>query len=436
MGHVNKIVNTFFRYGKSPYFGFIRGHDYLTEKEIMYLERLIENPEVNIVEEFEKRFASIVGDGQAVSFAAGRMGFYVLMKILGIGPGDEVIIQAMNCGVMINAILRAGAKPVFSDIDPETFGSSVTQIERLITKNTKMIIAQHTFGIPCHIEPIVELARSRKIFLLEDSALTLGSKANGTAVGNFGDAALFSTDHTKPLNTLIGGLIYSKNHTLIKKMKEIQEDLPELPKWKQLALWKRFLFEKRYYNPATYGKAVFLDLLKNIKSRVFKNKAPFLSEDSGVIKKTHYPYPSKIPCFLAALGLYEILKWSEFLSVRKTAFNKFLNLSAKSGIKKYLPSAYLKENLDIVPLRFVWSQPEGKSIRRSISSFVDINWTLFLRPISTTLKTLEPLGYQKGMCPVAEILGEGMINIPCNLPNEEEIERMANLLHQHIFVNN
>ena len=107
------------------------------------------------------------------------MGFYELMKYKNIKKGDEIIILGATCAVMINAILRLKAIPKFSDIDLNTYGSEVKSINKLINKNTKIIIAQHSFGIPCDIHPIVELAKKKKIFLIEDCALTLGSSING-----------------------------------------------------------------------------------------------------------------------------------------------------------------------------------------------------------------------------------------------------------------
>ena len=205
MNKFYRLAGVLRQWFRTPFFGFVQGHAYLAPHDVDQIRKHIAKPAKEIVAEFEHGFASLVGEGYAVSFAAGRMGFYALMKTLDIGPGDEVVVQGANCAVMVNAILRTGATPVFADIDPETFGSSKQHIERCITPRTRRIVAQHSFGIPCDVEPIVELAHSRKTFLLEDCALAVSSTNDGITVGNFGDAALFSTDHSKPLNTLTGG---------------------------------------------------------------------------------------------------------------------------------------------------------------------------------------------------------------------------------------
>ena len=115
---------------------------------------------------------------------------------------------------------------------------------------------------------IVKLAKEKNIFLLEDYALTLGSKVNDKIVGNFGDAALFSTDHTKPINALIGGLIYTKNLKLCKNLKKSQIKIPSLGNKKQKALWRQFLFECNFRNPSNNGK-VELNLILKIKKYIF-----------------------------------------------------------------------------------------------------------------------------------------------------------------------
>ena len=191
LGQLTNAIPPWFRL---PYFGFVQGHIYLLKEELSEIKGYVGKYSESTIVEFENRYGGLIGSGQAISFAAGRMGFFALMRVLGVKPGEEIILQGATCSVMVNAILRVGATPVYADIDLNTFGSCAQAIEKVITPKTRMIVAQHSFGIPCDIKPIVELAQSKKVFLLEDCALTLGSKVDGKKVGNFGDAALFSTD--------------------------------------------------------------------------------------------------------------------------------------------------------------------------------------------------------------------------------------------------
>ncbi|MBI4936664.1 MAG: DegT/DnrJ/EryC1/StrS family aminotransferase, partial [Nitrosomonadales bacterium] len=178
--------------------------------------------------EFEERFAGLVGAGSACSFASGRMAFYAFMKALGIGKGDEVILTAFTCSVMPNAVMKLGARPIYADMDRNTFGSSSSAIQNAITSRTRLIVAQHSFGIPCDIDLIVNLAKERGIFVVEDCAITLDSSLKGIKVGNWGDAAIFSTDHSKPLNTVIGGMLYTQNPEIHERVKRLAKISPQL----------------------------------------------------------------------------------------------------------------------------------------------------------------------------------------------------------------
>ena len=257
---------------QSPYLiGFYRGHNYLSETEVKRIEEILLSNDtdlkVNVTRQYEDRFASLVGNGKAMSFASGRMAFFSLIKTQGIGAGDEVIIPGFTCSVVANAIFRAGAKPVYADIDPETLGSDASAIARCITPKTKMIVAQHSFGIPCNIAEIADLAQSKGIFLVEDSALALDSKSQGKSVGNWGDAAFFSTDHSKPLNTIIGGMLYSRRLDILESVKNTTGTLPDLSKEHQANISRRFAYERKNYLPQQYPRSVLGEILCSVVQR-------------------------------------------------------------------------------------------------------------------------------------------------------------------------
>jgi dTDP-4-amino-4,6-dideoxygalactose transaminase len=399
---------------KNPYFGFIQGHENLSPTDLAEIHKWVGSDNLDIIEEFEKGFAGIVGEGQAVSFASGRMGFYALMQVLGIQAGDEVVLQGATCSVMVNAVLRNGASPVYADIDPETFGSSAKAIKKVLTSQTKMIVAQHSFGIPCDIQPIVELAQAKNIFLLEDCALTLGSKLNNVVCGNFGNAALFSTDHSKPLNTLTGGLIYTQKKSLYKKLKAVQKNVPPLAKSKQHALWKQLLFERKYCRPDRYGK---MKLISVIRTKIGMDKRPFLDGDFGSVPSTDYPYPAKMPTFLTVLGIHELQHWKQTAQSRKNFLSQLLNIiDNPAGVnRKNHFVAYQDSKRDIIPLRLTWSPENGDVLRKELSHFVDTSWTWFMQPVIGTEEPLENLGYHFGACSNSENIGARMVNLPCNI---------------------
>lgn len=428
---IGQVIDRVRQFFLSPYFGFVQGHVHLTPEELSQIKSLIGKHGTGVVENFESQFAKLVGDGEAISYAAGRMGFYDLMLTLGVGDGDEVILPGATCVVMVNAVLRTGAKPVFSDIDPNTFGSDAQCIEACISPKTRLIVAQHSFGIPCNIVPITELARLKGVFLLEDCALTLGSKIDGVVVGNFGDAALFSTDHSKPLNTMTGGLIYTLNKELAHRLRQSQSGCLELPFVKQLAIWQRILLEMNYCVPEKYGRMGLINLFDVIRKKMFHAVDPFFSADFNINHNMPNSYPAKLPAFLAMLGLIELKRWRKVASERRLLLQKLMDVACHSSLDVWLPKAYKNERLEIVPLRFVWTQPNGASFRLSIKHFIHVSWTWFMRPVVATDEHLEKFGYHSGACPISEHVGPNMVNFPCNV-SIINAEKLINLFRKAV----
>lgn len=128
-----------------PYqIGFVQGHSHLTEQQVLQIKQVLNsNNSDHIVRQYEQRMAALIGSGYGISYAAGRMAFFTILKILNIGLGDKVILPGFTCSVMPNAVWRTGATPVFADIDLETFGSDARGIEKRITSRTKLVVAQH-----------------------------------------------------------------------------------------------------------------------------------------------------------------------------------------------------------------------------------------------------------------------------------------------------
>lgn len=409
----------------SPYhYYFIQGHSHLTESEINEVRHTLEYGGLDVVKQYDVEMAALIGSGYGLSFAAGRMAFYSLLKSLNIGNGDEVILLGFTCSVMVNAVLRTGAKPVFTDVDLETFGSDPEAIEDKITNRTRMVVAQHTFGIPCKIEEIAKIVRKYGLFLVEDCALTLDSSSGGIKVGNFGDAAIFSTDHTKPLNTLIGGFLYTRDAKLFGKIADNAASLPHLDVAHQRRLYERFLYERSYYAFRHHCRTIFRNGLASFNRRLFRsNRHPvFLEEDYGKPTESgvKYPYPAKIPPFLAQVGLLELKRWNNEREKRINLLKSYIRIMRTSGGTNWLPKAYEESSLDIVPLRFIFTHPDAVKIRLRMEKYVDTNMFWFKQPIVCCPAGMDNLGYIIGTCNRAEVAGVYIINWPCVIPDGGE----------------
>jgi len=417
-----KRLPEFLRQLTLPYqIGFVQGHSHLTEQQVLQIKHVLNsNNSDDIIRDYEQRMALLIGKGYGISFAAGRMAFYTALKVLNIGAGDEVILPGFTCSVMPNAVWRTGATPIFADIDLETFGSDARGIEKRITSRTKLVVAQHSFGIPCNIGEIVELCRKKGIFVLEDCAITLDSSIDGIKVGNWGDAAIFSTDHTKPINTIIGGLLYTKDKSLYENARQISLEMNKLDLGHQKRLFNQFIIERRNFIPSNYPRSIFINRIQaTIHRLAFNNYLPtFLVEDynRNIPLNQSYAYPATMPPFLAQLGLFELDRWPEEKQRRKNLLKQYLSTMAQSKFNGLLPGAYYNPDMEIVPLRFVFRHPDSGKLMKRMARFVDVNWTWFREPVVCCPDGPESLGYSFGSCQVAEKACRGIINWPCALP--------------------
>jgi dTDP-4-amino-4,6-dideoxygalactose transaminase len=412
----------------APYcFGFVRGHRYLQEAQVLRLAQVLQsrNEDGGSTAEFERRFAACVGPGQAKSAASGRMAFYMLLRALDIGPGDEVVLPALTCAVMPNAVWRAGAKPVFADIDPGTFGSEADSISKVLVGRSKLIVAQHSFGIPCEIGPIVELGRRRGIPVVEDCAIAFDSAIDGKKVGEWGDAAIFSTDHTKPINTMIGGVFYTNQPALFEKFRAQTEVAAPLSAGHQQRIWRRFNFERSWCNPSHYPRTIlrlYLDHALQLAMRVVTNKpsqTAFLQQDFGRQPgpAAYYPYPARLPPFLAQLGIFELERWPQERRSRESLLKNYLALAEEAGLRPELPSAYFDGRRQIVPLRLAFAVPDKNATFRRMRS-INVDETWFPTPLIGSAGGPETLGYTWGSSPRAESCAQDMVNWPCVVPAE------------------
>ncbi len=161
--------------------------------------------------EFEKALADFVGVKYAVAVNSGTSALHLIVRALGIGPGDEVITTPFSFIASSNCILYEGATPVFVDIDPKTLNIDVTKIEANITKKTKAILAVDVFSHPADWDVLKKIAKKHKLLVIEDSAESLGSTYYGKKCGNFGDAAILAFYPNKQITTGEGGAVLTNS---------------------------------------------------------------------------------------------------------------------------------------------------------------------------------------------------------------------------------
>ncbi len=160
------------------------------------------------VKALEAEIAALVGTRSAVGCGSGSDALYLSLLASEIGPGDEVITTPFTFVATAGSIARTGAKPVFADIDPETFNIDPAEIEKVLSPRTKAIMPVHLFGLPADMDSILEIARARKLIVIEDAAQAIGARYKGEFVGSLGDYGCFSFFPSKNLGGAgDGGLV-------------------------------------------------------------------------------------------------------------------------------------------------------------------------------------------------------------------------------------
>src|SRR5438067_484849 len=176
------------------------------EKEIVAAFRRGEAVEGPAIKEFENRFAEYHGMDHAIATSFGRMAFYYILNALDLPAGSEIIFPALTFWVIPEIARCAGLKPVFVDVDAATFNLDPAGIEPAITDRTRAIVPTHLYGQPCEMDDVMRLAKKHHLIVIEDCAQAADAQYGGRAVGTFGDAAFFSFQMLKGINTYGGGM--------------------------------------------------------------------------------------------------------------------------------------------------------------------------------------------------------------------------------------
>ena len=174
------------------------------------------------IEKFECEISQYIGSKYAVTFNSGTSALHASLIAHGIGKNDEVIVPSFSFISTANAPLFVDAKPVFSDIEKNTYGLDPESVVENITNRTKAIIPVHYGGCPCDIVSLREIADDYNLILIEDAAEAFGAHVKGQKVGTFGDSSMFSFCQNKIITTGEGGAIVTNSKEIHEKLKLIR----------------------------------------------------------------------------------------------------------------------------------------------------------------------------------------------------------------------
>jgi dTDP-4-amino-4,6-dideoxygalactose transaminase len=159
------------------------------------------------VQDFEAALSTYLGERTVRAMTSATDALEIALRVVGVGPGDEVITPAMSFVATANVICRVGATPVFVDIDLKSRNMDLDRAEAAITPKTKALMPVHFAGRPVDMDRLYELAKTRKVRVIEDAAHAIGSSWRGRRIGSFGDLVVFSFHPNKNITTIEGGAI-------------------------------------------------------------------------------------------------------------------------------------------------------------------------------------------------------------------------------------
>jgi perosamine synthetase len=174
------------------------------------------------LEEFESRFASYIGVPCAAAVSSGTAALHLAIRALGIGEGDEVILPSFAFIACVNALRYERVSPVFADIDPRTLNLDPGRIEEAITPRTRAILVVHTFGVPARMHEIMQIARRRGLFVIEDACEALGAELEGKKAGTFGDVGVFAFYPNKQITTAEDGMAVTQSPEIAMRIRSLR----------------------------------------------------------------------------------------------------------------------------------------------------------------------------------------------------------------------
>jgi dTDP-4-amino-4,6-dideoxygalactose transaminase len=344
--------------------------------------------------EFEHRFREYVGAEQAVAVNSCTAALHLSLAVLNIGPGDEVITTPFTFAATANVIVHRGAKPVFVDIEPETFNIDPGRIPAAITSRTRAIIPVHYGGHPCDMKAILSLARERDLYIIEDAAHAVGAEYNGKKVGAIGDITCFSFYATKNITTGEGGMLTLQDAGLAEELRKLRLHGISKDAWKRYERSGSWYYEVEYagfkYNMTDMQAALGIAQLKKLDSfiQTRQEHASYLSQSlqelplklpgrKGEVKHAWHLFPILLPVeklnidrnyFIQALTAENIGTSVHFIPLHLHPYYQ-----RTFGYKKgdFPVSEYVYERLISLPLYPRMTREDLDSVVEAVSKIVE-----------------------------------------------------------------
>ena len=325
------------------------------------------------IDELEKKLCEVTGAKYAVAVSNGTAALHIAAMAAGIGEGDEVIVSPITFAASANCVLYCGGKPVFADINPETYNIDPACIRKLITPKTKAVVAVDFTGQAVELDEIRAICRENNLILIEDAAHAIGTKYNGKPIGSIADMTTFSFHPVKTVTSGEGGAVTTNDEALYKKL--------------------------RLYR--AHG------ITRNQEEMEHPNDAKWYYE------QVELGYNYRMTDIQAALLISQLRKLPDFRSRRKEIVKKYDAAFAEMPeilVQKEIPQSNTTRHLYILRLNLELLNCDRKQFFDALTAenicpqvhYIPVYWHSYY----------EKMGYEKGLCPQAEKLYNEIMSIP------------------------
>jgi len=343
----------------------------------------------------------------------GRVSLFTILKAMGIGKGDEVIIPAYTCVVVPNPIIYLGAKPIYVDINAATFNMDASKIEERINSKTKAIIIQNTYGLSSEVEEVLQIAKKNQLYTIEDCTHGFGGSYNGEINGSYCDAAFYSSQWNKPFSSGLGGFLVVNNTDLIANINALEKEKVE-PSYFSRFVLKLLYFIRRYLitDKSYFFFVRFYRLLSKMNLIIG-------SSSGGEINSTEMPagFFMNYSETQAKEALRSIKNFDAVLKLRKENALKYSRL-LKEKNKKYV-DLQLFDNHTFLKYPILVSDREA-FMEKAVKNNIPIgDW--FLSVIHPVQKDFEQWFINPEDYPVAHEISQHILNLPTDTIQVEKV---------------
>lgn len=355
---------------------------------------------------------------EAFFYSSARAAFLDYIVSKGIGKGDEVLLPASTCSVMVEIVLASGASPTFYDIEEETYSGNLQELIHHVTSRTRAVVIQHSFGIPSPLVDAVPALHRLGLVVVEDCAVGIGSSRNGRVIGSFGDATILSFGHSKPINGFLGGALlvnFGTNGLTIgtaKRLSVIQRALSFF------FMVLHHCFANRRSNQAMN----IANLGVGLGLRLGFSVSPYLrTRDSSTRLKNPQQIIRRMPRFALVRASLSLSKWADEISLRREILQRYLHSVSADSV----PKAYFDPKNEIEPFRLLGYCKRKDDWIGELDALLDTSQVWFRAPIVAAEVPLSALGYEEGSCPSAEKLSPTVYNLPTWISEKQLLNYLA-----------